>query len=167
LAFIRTIAGTIDRGHTGGVIGRTPSSETRERRECAAENEGRSRRSRQRPAHQQQRRTRQCPQHALEIAYVLYREPLDGIVGRQHVALDECGGQRLVVRFDQRWTSESEIDHGRSTKSVVQSLRPMQCIEILVDIEIFVRHSQTAKMPPRASRILTPVGPVDNDHIDC
>ena len=98
---------------------------------------------------------------ALEVADVLHAEPLVRSILREHLDLDERAGERVVVRFDERTAAESEIDGRRPAHAAVERGRPIQGIEILVDVLEAVRDARgggggaASGAYPRTSRLRT------------
>ena len=81
--------------------------------------------------------------------------------------LDERGGQGVVVRLDQGGPADAEVDRWRAALAVVQALRPLERVEVLIDVDVAVGHGQPTQVPPRATRILAPIGAIDNNHDNC
>ena len=104
------------------------------------------------------------PGHAFDVTDVLDPEALVRLGPRQHLELDQGGGERLAVRFHQGAAPQAEIDRRRAALAMIECLGRVERVEILVDVDVVMRNVKPPQEALRAARVLAPVGAVDSNH---
>ena len=115
-----------ERGHAGGVVRRAPAGDAGRGGDDAGQTQRPAQRPRRGRGAGEQRRAERRPRHPLDVADVLHARAVRAPRPRQHLALDQRRGQRVVVRLDERLAAEAEIDGRRAALAVVERLGALE-----------------------------------------
>ena len=164
MRLVRTIARTVDRGHTSAVIPRAPAGKARDREGRTGHAQRPPRRSRADGTSKDERCASSNPHHSLEVSDILNAKALVRIVLREHFELDQRFGEDVVRGLYERRTADAKVHNRRPALTRIERRGAPERLEVLVHIEISMAHSQPPEMTKRASRIFTPVSTVNCDH---